>query len=110
MLAIAVMILGLSAPASQEDSDKIIAAYMDLMKLTFACEGGSGKYRSTKESALRALKQYDATSISVRDITNLDRGLRSGETKPSAAIDISDCENLIIEAKSDLDDLVDKSQ
>ncbi|WP_146203968.1 hypothetical protein [Aminobacter sp. AP02] len=82
---------------------------MEYMKLSFACDGASSTYRASKAAALRAIKQYDPSNYTARDITGLDRGLRDGAMKLATPIDTSDCENLLIEAKSDLDDLVDKA-
>lgn len=109
MLAIAILLLGLSAPSSPKENDAVIAAHMEYMKLSFACEGASGIYRASKEAAIRAVKQYDPSGFTVRDVTGLDRSLRDGTAKLTAAIDKSDCANLLIEAKSDLDELIDKA-
>ncbi len=106
MLAVAVLLLGLSAPASPQENDPIIAAHY--MKLAYSCDGERALYRASKAAALRAVKQYDPSSYTTRDITGLDRGLRAGAVGLAAAIDTSDCENLLIEAKSDLDELIDK--
>jgi hypothetical protein len=103
MLAIILLVLGLSTPPTQEENDKIIAAHFEVMKLNYACNPNGGIYRAVKNRTVRTVQRHNPSSYTIRDVTNLDRGLRDGSVKIDPPVDVADCENLLLEAETDLD-------
>lgn len=103
MLAV-LLFLGLSTGPTPEVADGYVAAHLDYMKLSYACQDHGGVYRAAKEGAVRAVQmQSPATTYTVEAVTDLDRSLRDGSEKPS--INVADCENLLIEEKAKLNAL-----
>lgn len=98
--------------AEAKKAEQIMALQFDLMKLTYACQKqlGESEYRIAKESSRRMAMRFEPSVYMSKDVTELDRGLKSGKIKPNASTNLSDCENLIEDKKSDIREALDGQQ